>query len=189
MSKVSKIMLWLICGGVAALLVSLCVLLLLGFRFTAEATVGEYYRDNVHIHTDEYDFYLNGMADNNNEENGYSDGHQAVRKYGFLYKSIENDAADYKIRNPLIAENGESVGTLYSYIGENETYHFIHWFTSAIPGKTNVKYRSKKITVNGQDVNLYLHCYFTTSEPIETLVVKDTNVFIGNGFRNGGYIR
>ena len=187
MSKASKITLWTICGVVAALLIALCVLLCLGFRFTPEATVGEYYRDNVHISTDEYDFYLNSMADNSDEENGYSDGHQAVKKYGFLYKRVEEDVTDYKMRNPLVAENGESVGTLYSYKGKNETYHFIHWFTSATAGETNVKYRSKTITINEQDVNLYLHCYFSTSEQIETLVVKDTNVFIVNGLKKGNY--
>ena len=91
------------------------------------------------------------------------------------------------MRNPLVAENGESVGTLYSYKGKNETYHFIHWFTSATAGEINVKYRSNTITINEQDVNLYLYCYFSTSEPIETLVVKDTYVFIVNGLKKGDY--
>ena len=178
MSKKKKITRRIICGVIIALLAVLLVLLCLGFRFTSKATIEEYYRDNsVHISTDEYDFYLINLPDNFNEEDGYAAGHLAVKKYGFLYHMVEDGTTDY---NSLVAENGESVGVIYSYKGKNEIYHFIHWFTSATVGVTNVKYRSEKITVNGQEVDMYLRCYFTTSEPIETMVVKDTNVFIVN---------
>ncbi len=196
MSKASKITLWTICGVVAALLIALCVLLCLGFRFTPEATVHELYRNNTHIHTNEYDFFLHDVTDEKGEAS-YADGHTVVKRYGFLYKEIED-----RVYSPLVAENGESVGRIYSYEGESQTYRFIHWSSYPCPEELlpeldsgddvatavmYVKYRSESIIYNGEKTELFNYCYFVTDEPIETLAIKDTNVYVVKGIRQGDY--
>ena len=196
MSKAIKITLWTICGAVAALLIALCVLLSLGFRFTPEEAVHELYRNNTHIHTNEYDFFLHDVTDETGEAS-YADGHTVVKRYGFLYKEIED-----RVYSPLVAENGESVGRIYAYEGELQTYRFIHWSSYPCPDELlpeldldddiatavmYVKYRSENIIYNGEKTELFNYCYFVTNEPIETLVIKDTNVYVVNGVRQGDY--
>ena len=199
MRKGIKITLWAICGVVIVMLVTLCVLLCLDFRFTPEAAVHKIYRDNTHIHTDEYDFYLNDVM-NENGEPCYSDGHVAVKRYGFLYKQIKELNTEDNTHNPLVAENGDSVGNMYSYRGKEQTYHFIHWYGAGDSNFTKnqtddgkatavvtLKYWSDKIILNGEEKELYLQCYFTTDESIKTLNIKDTNVFVVNGLFKGKY--
>lgn len=196
MKKGLKIILWSICGVVVALLIALCVLLCLGFRFTPEAAVHELYRNNTHIHTDEYDFFLHDVTDETGEAS-YADGHTVIKKYGFLYKEIED-----RVYCPLVAENGESVGRIYSYEGESQTYRFIHWSSYPCPDELlpeldsdddvatavmYVKYRSENIIFNGEKTELFNYCYFATDEPIETLVIKETNVYVVKGIRQGDY--
>lgn len=198
MKKSVKITLYIVIGLVIALLIALCVLLCLGFRFSPEAAVHEIYRDNTHIHTEEYDFYLHDVTDEMGEPS-YADGHTAVKRYGFLYKEIESED---KVSNPLVAENGEYVGYLYSYEGTKQTYRFIHWTNYPCPDELlpeidvdedvataimYVKYRSKSIVYNGEETDLFRYCYFVTDEPIETLVIKETNVFAVNGRVRGNY--
>ena len=198
MKKARKITLWSICGVVAALLTTLCVLLGLGFRFSPEAAVHELYRDNTHIHTDEYDFYLHDVTDETGETS-YANGHTAVKRYGFLYKEIESED---KVSDPLVAENGENVGYLYSYGGAEQTYRLIHWSSYPCPDELlsdieveegvatavlYVKYRSESVLYNGKKTELFRYCYFVTDEPIETLVIKDTNLYVVNGIKGGYY--
>ena len=198
MGKSNKITLWVFCGVLSMLLITLCVLLSLGFRFSPEAAVHELYRNNTHIHTDEYDFFLHDVKDETGEPS-YADGHTAVKRYGFLYKEIKSED---KISNPLVAENGESVGEIYSYEGTSQTYRFIHWTNYPCPDELlpevdvdedvatavmYVKYRSKNIICNGETTELFNYCYFVTDESIETLVIKDTDVYVVNGLRKGDY--
>ena len=193
MNKALKITLWSICGVLVALLITLCILLAMGFRFSPEAAVHELYRNNTHIHTDEYDFFLHDVTDETGAAS-YADGHTVVKRYGFLYKEIE------KVYSPLVAENGESVGLLYSYEGESQTYRFIHWSNYPCPEELlpeldskddvatavmYVKYRSDSIVYNGGNTKLFNYCYFVTDEPIETLVIKDANVYVVKGIRQG----
>ena len=195
MNKALKIVLWSTFGVIAALSIALCVLLSTGFRFSPEAAVHELYRSNTHIHTDEYDFFLHDVTDETGAAS-YADGHTAIKRYGFLYKEID------RVYSPLVAENGESVGQLYSYEGESQTYRFIHWSSYPCPDELlpeldldddvatavmYVKYRSENIIYNGEKIKLLNCCYFVTNEPIETLVIKDTNVYVVNGVRQGDY--
>lgn len=195
MGKSKKIIFWSIFGVVAVLIVSLFIMLCLGFHFTPEAAVHEIFRNNTQIRTDEYIFFLHDITD---EAGGiYADGHTVIKEYGFLYKEIE--ASDY---NPLVAENGESVGCLYSYEGKSKTYHFIHWsgYNYSDESLTELasdddlsvsvvyrKYRSDNIFCNCKNIELFGHCYFETDEPIETLVIKDVNVYVLNGIAQGNY--
>jgi hypothetical protein len=195
MGKSKKIIFWSIFGVVAVLIVSLFIMLCLGFHFTPEAAVHEIFRNNTQIRTDEYIFFLHDITD---EAGGiYADGHTVIKKYGFLYKEIE--ASDY---NPLVAENGDRVGVLHSYEGKSKTYHFIHWsgYNYSDESLTELasdddlsvsvvyrKYSSDNIVCNGKSIELFGHCYFETDEPIETLVIKDANVYVLNGIAQGNY--
>lgn len=195
MKKTIKITLWSICGVFAALLIALCVLLYLGFRFTPEAAVHKLYRSNTHIHTDEYDFFLHDVTDETGKAS-YADGHSVIKRYGFLYKEID------RAYRPLVAENGESVGQLYSYEGKSQTYCFIHWSGYPCPDELlpesdseddvataimYVKYRSESILYNGEKTDLFHYCYFVTKEPMDALVIKDTNVYAVQGIVQGKY--
>ena len=174
-------------------LIAICVLLSLGYRFSPEAAVHEIYRDSTHIHTDEYDFYLNPVM-NDNGEPGYSDGHVAVKRYGFLYKQIKELNADGKTHSLLVDGNG-AIANMYSYQGKEQTYHFIHWcgYTVEAPeeedGSTHVflRYWTDKIILNGEEKELYLNCYLVTNEPIESLVVNDVHAYITHGLSIGDY--
>ncbi len=198
MSKAIKITLRSIIGVVVVSLIAIFILLCLDFHFTPEAAVHEFFRNNTHIHTDEYDFFLHDeTTEDETNENDYADGHTVIKRYGFLYKEIED-----KVYNPLVAENGDRVGVLYSYEGESQTYRFIHWAGYIIPeeelpeldlsnGVTatvrNLKYFSKNIIYNGENTELFNHCYFVTDEPLETLVINNTNVYVVNGISQGDY--
>lgn len=200
MKKGVKTTIGISCGILLSLFITLWILWDLGFRFTPEAAVHERYRDNTHIHTDEYDFYLNDVM-NEGGEPCYSDSHVAVKRYGFLYKQIKGLNTADKTHNPLVAENGESVGEMYSYKGEEQAYYFIHWYgvgdsrltteetegDSTATAIVTLKYWSDKITLNGEEKKLYLQCYFVTDEPIETLVIKKTNVYVVSGDFKGDY--
>ena len=166
MSKRTKITLWSVSGIIAAMVVTLCILLGLGFRFSSEAAVHEYYRDFPVIHTDEYDFYVEGVT------------FETVKKYGFLYKNIAEES-----HHMLVAENGEKVGYLFTYKGKDQNHYIITWAPSDVTYTEEHtfitrKYRTEKITLNGKETALDLTCYFATDEPIETLVIKDTKVSI-----------
>lgn len=166
MSKRARITLWAVSGTIAVLLITLCVLLGMGFRFSSEAAVHEYYRNFPVIHTDEYDFYVEGVTI------------ETVKKYGFLYKNISEES-----HHLLVAENGEKVGYLYTYRGKAQNHYIITWAPSDITHTEEAtvitrKYWTEKITLNGKETALELACYFATDEPIETLVIKDTKVSI-----------
>ncbi len=201
MRKVIKITLWSIIGVVVVSLIAIFILLCLDFHFTPEAAVHELYRNNTHIHTDEYDFFLHDeTTKDETDENGdgsYADGHTVIKRYGFLYKEIEDN-----VYNPLVAENGDRVGILFSYEGESQTYRFIHWAGYVCPEEllpeldlsedvattvVSLKYFSKNIICNGENIELFNHCYFVTDEPIETLVINNTNVYAVNGIVKGDY--
>ena len=167
MSKGIKNTLWVVGGIVAAMLVTLCILLCFGFRFSSEAAVHEYYREFPVIHTDEYDFYVEGVT------------FETVKKYGFMYKNISEESLHL-----LVAENGEKVGYLYTYKGKDQNHYIITWapsdYTNTVGGPLVItrKYWTEIITLNGKETALDLACYFATDEPIETLVIKDTKVSI-----------
>ncbi len=198
MNKTVKIILGSLGGVFVAFLITLCVLLYLGFRFSPESAVHELYRNNTHIHKDEYDFFLHDVNDETGKPS-YADGHTAVKRYGFLYKEVDGED---KISNPLVAKNGESVGYLYSYEGESQTYRFIHWSNFPCPDELlpetdgdedvatavmYVKYRSETVLYNGEIIELFNYCYFATDEPIETLTIKDNDVYVVNGLVPGDY--
>lgn len=168
MNKKIKITLWTIGGIVAALLVTLGILLCFGFRFSSKAAVHEVYHDLPVIHTDEYDFYVDGIS------------LETVKKYGFLYKYVQNEPVQM-----LVAENGERVGYLHTYMGKNQTHYIIMWAATDMTytGDSTVitrKYWTEEITLNGKETALDHACYFATDEPIETLTIKDTKVSIVN---------
>ena len=190
MKKSIKITLWSICGVIIALVITLCVLLCLGFRFTPEAAVNGVYQDNTQISTEEYIFYLNDVTNSDNGEIIFATSHVAAKKCGFLYKNAKKSDL---IRCTLVAENGDRVGTLFSYEGDGQIYHFIHWTLliddSVTPPESDIeddsvsayatmKYCTDNIIVNGVEKELYHYCYFITDEPIETLTIKGTNVSV-----------
>lgn len=166
MSKGTKNTLWAVVGIIAAVVVTLCVLLGMGFRFLSKSAVHEFYRELTVIHADEYDFYVDG------------DLHETAKKYGFLYKNIADEPFQQ-----LVSENGERVGYLFTYKGKDQTHYIIQWAASDITNTEEAlivtrKYRTDTITLNGKETALDHACYFATDEPIETLVIKDTKVSI-----------
>ena len=196
MNKTVKIIVVSSCYVIAAVVAALCVLFSMGFKFSSKNAVHKMYHDKAQIHTDEYDFYLDEVTNSENGEVCYATGHIAVKKYGFLYKEAKKE------QRVLVAENGDSVGKLVYYEGEGKFYNFIHW-TMLIDGSvapseaadgdtvsayTTMKYCADKITVDGEDKELYLYCYFVTDKAIaESLTVKDTTVFVVNGRDAGDY--
>lgn len=199
MNKCIKTALCSILALIAVLLIVLAALLCVGFRFAPEATVNTVYRDNFHIHADEYDFYMDEVTDSESGEVCYATGHEAVKKYGLLYKRIKS--ADKTVQ-ALVTEKGESVGKLVTYAGEEKTHCFIHWTMTlggsivpyetgegSVSAYTTMKYASDKIILNGKEQELYLYCYFVTDEPVGHLLIKDENVFILNSRDEGKYWR
>ena len=75
MSKGTRNTLWVVVGIIAAVVVTLCILLCMGFRFSSESAFEPYYQKFSVIHTDEYDFYVDGTL------------HETVKKYGFCTKT------------------------------------------------------------------------------------------------------
>lgn len=196
MKRTARISLCLIGGILFALLITVSVLLCLGFRFSPNAAVYGTYQDNTHIHTSEYDFYLDDVINSENGEPCYATGHVAVKRYGFLYKEID---LPYQI---LVAENGDSVGYLFTYEGKEQSYNFIHWTMfidgtinppktdnndGSVSAYTKMKYCTNKIILNGLEKELYQYCYFVANEPLESVVIKGTSAFIVNGPKEGKY--
>lgn len=181
MKKGVKISLWVI-GAIAALAVgTLCFLLMMGFRFSAEQAIHSYYRDCTRIHTDEYVFYLNDVM-NESGEPVYGSGHVAVKKYGFLYKQLEEKDDKF-----LIDEYGSYVGCIARYRGKESDYYFIHWMqsvTDIVDGEyeQSMRYFTDEIEVNGNAVKLFVNCYFELDEEIETLVIKDHIITISDEY-------
>lgn len=165
------------------ILVALSIIILFwysGFRFNSKDAVHSYYHDSTIIHTDDYDFYLNPV-NNENDEPVYSDAHIAVKKYGFLYRQMKSYDNTNRKEQALVAENGDCIGYMYSYPGKEKTYHFIHWMrsaTSIVDEKYTYSmiYWSDEIILNGETIPLYLNCYFETDEPIQFLQIKDSEV-------------
>lgn len=191
MRKGIKITLAVTGGVLAVLAAELCVLLFIGFRFSSAAAVHSRYHDNTVLHTDEYDFYLDDVK-NSDGETCYADGHAAVKRYGFLYKQIVKKNTADKTHWDLVAENGERVGSLYTYEGDGKTYAFIHWSGVAdgnmiheddgsVSAYVTYKYWTDTVILNGKETELYLNCYFVSEEPIEALVIRETNVYMKNG--------
>jgi len=177
MKKALKITAIVMILTVALVGVLLLILLFKGYRFDALSAVHSFYRDGARIHSGEYDFWLHDVVD----EDGaavYALGHVAVKKYGFLYKQINEK--DQKV---LINKYGDYVGTITRYKDAETDHYFIHWVqsvTDKVDGKyvQSMRYYSNKIEINGREVELFAHCYFEFGENIEVLVIKDENIKI-----------
>lgn len=177
MKKTLKIIAITLVSILLLLAVSLIVLLALGYRFNARSAVHSFYRNGESIHSGKYDFWLHDVVD----EDGspiYALGHVAVKKYGFLYKQLEE-----KDRRVLINEYGDYVGTITRYKDEATDHYFIHWVqsvTGIVDGKytQSMRYYSEKIEINGREVELFAHCYFELGECIEELIIKGEKITV-----------
>lgn len=153
------------------------VLLAMDFRFSAEGAIHAYWQKGTHIEANEYDFWLNDVHDENNKF-VYGAGHTAVKKYGFLYKKVEEES-----RKNLIDQYGSYVGSLTRYKGKEKDYYFIHWMqsvTGIVDGEytQSMRYFTDTITVNGTETKLLAHCFFELDEEMESLVVKGESITI-----------
>ena len=149
-----------ICLILILLALFLYLLLSLGnFTFTSRQAVEPLYRDTV-IEGERYRFYL--WTDGTGAAIGDV---KATKRYLFLWKQVEGDAVDILI-------DGADAGTLFSFEDGDVTHHFIRWTVTQItPGVDHYAYRTDRVTVNGVDTPLDRVSYFTTAEPIETLVI------------------
>lgn len=182
MKKIIKISATIIGAILAIAIVTLCILLFMGFRFSAEKAVHSYWHKGTRIEAGEYNFWLNNVSDEN-EELVYGAGHTAVKRYGFLYKEL-----DKKNRKELINEYGDYIGSLTRYKGKETDHYFIHWVqsvTGIVDGKytQSMRYFTDKIEINGKTVDLFAHCYFEFNEEIKTLVIKDENITVVDEYK------
>ena len=181
MKKNIKIALFALGAASALAVISLCIMLAAGFRFSAESAIHSYWHKGTHIEAGEYSFWLNDVH-NESEKWVYGAGHTAVKKYGFLYKEVEEDN-----RKELIDKYGSYVGSLTRYNGKETDYYFIHWMQS-VTGIVNgeytqsMRYFTDTVTVNGNDIKLVAHCFFELDEDIEALVIKDEAITIADKY-------
>ena len=85
---------------------------------------------------------------------------------------LNSVAGVYGVDGGKILIDGEDAGTLFSFEDGDITHHFIRWTVTQItPGVDHYAYRTDRVTVNGVDTPLDRVSYFTTAEPIETLVI------------------
>ncbi len=177
MKKVCKISLSVLCACIVAAVAALCVLLLLGFRFSEEQAVHSFWREGTRIEAGEYAFWLDDAV-NAQGAPVYGMGHQGVKKYGFLYKRTDRNG--YKT---VTDEYGDYVASLTRYEGEETNYYFIHWMQSVTgieDGKytTSMRYFTDKIEINGSEIALLYHCFFAFDGEIETLMIKERAVTV-----------
>ena len=176
----------MLCTVLILVLVIVCLLLCLGFRFSSKAAVHERYRDMTAIHSHEYDFYLDNVPD----ENGvmrYATSHVTVKKYGFLYKRLEEQPSKM-----LVSENGDYVGSISSYETDGKIYNFIHWMISADTDSdgnsyTSMKYYTETIEIYGEEIPLFLHCHAVTDTKPETFKINENRIFAITGTEIGSY--
>lgn len=169
-------------GIVALVLVAVVLFLLLaGFRFTSKSACDEYWRDEPVIETDDFDFYLNSLADEDGNDIRI-DLEIAIKKYGFLYKRVEGEI------RLLTTADGEKVGDLITYVGDGRYYHFIHynatdteWVPEGDKSLTFVerKYQTDRITLNGKEIELVQMSHFTTEAPVTEFEINGVTVLVG----------
>jgi hypothetical protein len=177
MKKAVKIILCTLISLILLATVALSAVLLMGYRFTPKQAVHTYWHKGSHIKAGEYDFWLSDVFDGDGEL-VYSTGHTAVKKYGFLYKELED--ADKKV---LIDEYGDYVGSFTRYKGKDADYYFIHWMSSVAGIKDgkythSMRYFTDKITLNDQEVKLTAHCFFEFEGKIESIEINGRSITV-----------
>lgn len=180
--KILRRMVYALGSVLLVALLMFAILFFMGFRFTAESAVHSFFRDKTHIGAGEYDFWLNDVVD----ESGmpvYGSGHQAVKKIGFLYRMVDN-----KDKKVLLDGYGDYVGNLTRYEGEEGVYYFVHW-VSAVTGiedekyTTSMRYFTDSIKVNGEEILLDYHCFFTFDGEIEHLEILGEEISLADEYK------
>ena len=175
MKKLKRIAIILL-GILAAVGLSLCVLLCLGFRFSSEAAVHDSYHDATVREEGEYDFYFRTVT--NAEGTVLSAGqYTAVKQYGFLYKNVKEDPALCE-KKDLTLENGDYIGSLTLYKGKESYYGFLSLpFRFDASGDATVS-RPDHAKINGEDTSLYLNSFFKTAKPVTSLEIDGASLIM-----------
>ena len=155
-----KILSGILCG-VLVLMFAVPLLYHLGFRFDSRDAV--WGADYPVLHTKEYDFYF--QAPSNDDGTMYCMNPWVVKRYGFLYKYVRY--ADEVIR--LETKDQEIYGYLMMYKGKKCNYYFYISEWRQEPGKTIHLHLADKITVNGEEIEMYRKSYFTMEEEIKNV--------------------
>ena len=160
---------------IGTLLLTILILLLMGYRFTSASAVSSYYHKYPTIRTEGYDFYFNDST--------APTGVEVVKKYSpWLFKNIE-----HSIQN-MLSPDGKVIGAVSIYPDRN-CYHYLFFFSGYITGggitsdgkyyaTVEYPYRTGKVTINGWTLELDLLTYTCYSEPIQTLYIKGDPITI-----------
>lgn len=161
--------------AVGALVLSILILLLAGYRFTSASAVDSYYHKYPTIRTEGYDFYFNDKA--------APTGVEVVKKYGpWLFKNIEHPM------QKLVTSDGNTIGAV-SILSDRDCYHYLFFFTGYITGSgytedgkyyttVNYPYRTGKVTLNGTELELDLLVYTSHTESLLTLYIKGERIIL-----------
>ena len=165
MSKKTKI---LICVGAAllALVILVLSLALAGFRLTSKHAVEKMWRDEAVIETDDYDFYYT-TANLYGDEAEYIKTFRAVKKSGFLYRTVKTDKMTTR---RLVMADGSLAGTVVTVEGDEQFYHFFS-LAYNLPAALELIHTTDKFTANGTDVTVIHHSYFTTEAGLSSLSI------------------
>ncbi|PWM71684.1 MAG: hypothetical protein DBX59_08060 [Bacillota bacterium] len=142
-----------------AFLLAVVVVLSLGYRFTSASAAGKGLQNCAVVQTPEYDFYcINVDLMNGEEKIGEATVNVCpVRKFGFLYKSVEYDACKVAVKNA----DRRYVGVLASFEGENGYYNFFLRYIL----QEELSYQDT-VKINGEEISLHNGSYFKSKEKV-----------------------
>lgn len=162
-------------GVIAALLLaSLVVVELIGFRFDPKNVFFPNDGWNRVIDADDWLFYYYTFPiedDDGLEADEYIEGFRPVRRYGFLYKTLNEYAPDYRV---YTADSDEYVGTMYRFDGKDRSNYIFSWshsFSSDSFAQNWLK--SSKVTVNGQELDLVKKSFFSTGDEFTSFSIGE----------------
>ena len=149
---------------VVILVVAITILELLGFRFMSKNVLMYDSEESPVIHTSDWDFYYFTFSfEEDGEECGkYIAGFQPVKRYGLMYKRLDEFEPKYAV---YTADGNEYLGALYCFEGRETQYYIFRLLAtggSLPPLFVENWVKASAVTINGQKYELQEHSFFST---------------------------
>ena len=164
----------------AILCVAITILELLGFRFMSKNVfMMDYTEEHSVIHTADWDFYYFTFSfEKDGEACGkYIAGFQPVKRYGFLYKELDEFEPKYDV---YTADGNYYLGALYCFEGKETQYYIFRLLVSGqLPPLLVENWANASVVkINGQQYELREHSFFSTGESFTSFCFGDCELVL-----------
>lgn len=161
--------------------VAIAILELLGFRFVSKnALAMDASKERPVIHTSDWDFYYYTFPfEEDGEECGqYIGGFQPVKRYGFMYKRLDELEPKFDV---YTADDNEYLGALYCFEGKETRYYIFRLLATGGPLPplfVENWINASAVTINGQQYELQEHAFFSTDVNFSSFFFKDCELVL-----------